>query len=227
MEQILVGCEGCLNYMDDIIIYGETKEQLNDRVDKVMCALKNYNVMLNQDKCVFGVKELEFLGHKLSGEGIKPTFNKIRAIQNFRQPELAEEVRSFLGLVNFVGKFIPNLATLTEPLRVLTKKDAPFVWNSEQQAAFVNLKEQLASERVLGYYNVNDRTQVYADASPVALGAVLIQFSGTEPRVISYASKSLSDTEKRYSNILPNGKRSTGISLVGRTFPFLFVWANF
>lgn len=103
-----------------------------------------------------------------------------------------------MGLVNFVGKFIPDLATLTENLRILTKKNTNFVWGDEQQLAFVQLKEALSSDAALGYYAIENKTQVYADASPVGLGAVLIQFKQNEPRVISYASKSLSETEKRY-----------------------------
>ncbi|XP_055858008.1 uncharacterized protein K02A2.6-like [Episyrphus balteatus] len=199
MEQILVGCKGCLNYMDDIIIYGETIEHLNKRVAKVLETLKSHNVMLNRAKCIFGVTELEFLGHKLSACGIAPTQSKVEAVKNFRCPSSVAEVRSFLGLVNFVGKFIPNLANLTEPLRTLTRQNATFKWQKEQQIRFERLKESLTSDVVLGYYDVQKRTQVYADASPVALGAVLIQISDSdEPRVITYASKSLTDTEKRY-----------------------------
>lgn len=160
--------------------------------------LKEYNVQLNEDKCIYEATELTFLGHVLSADGIAATPSKVQSIQNFRQPSNAEETRSFLGLVNFVGKFIPDLATITDPLRRLTKKDEPFEWQSEHQNAFDKIKQCLSDERTLGYYNVNDRTQLYADASPVGLGAVLIQFNDSEPRVISYASKSLSDTEKRY-----------------------------
>lgn len=198
MEQILAGCEACLNYIDDIIIYGETREQLKDRTQKVLNRLKEYNVKLNEEKCIYEATELTFLGHKLSANGITALPNKVDDIRNFRQPSNAEETRSFLGLVNFVGKFIPDLATITEPLRRLTKKDEAFFWQTEQQNAFDKIKENLSSEQALGYYNVHDRTQLYADASPVGLGAVLIQFNNGEPRVISYASKSLSDTEKRY-----------------------------
>lgn len=198
MEMILAGCEGCLNYMDDIIIYGESREQLKIRVNKVLKRLIDYDVLLNDSKCIFEATELDFLGHTLSENGITPTHNKIEAVQKFRPPSNAEETRSFLGLINFVGKFIPDLATLTEPLRRITKKDEPFIWQSEQQEAFLQLKSSLTNDAALGYYNVNDRTQVYADASPVGLGAVLVQFNDNVPRVISYASKSLSDTEKRY-----------------------------
>lgn len=198
MEQVLVGCDGCLNYIDDIIIYGETREQLKERTEKVLKRLSEYHVELNTDKCIYEVNELTFLGHKLSANGIAAMPDKVEAIRNFRQPTSAEETRSFLGLVNFVGKFIPDLATITESLRRLTKKDEPFVWQPEQQLAFDKIKESLSSEQALGYYNVNDQTQLYADASPVGLGAVLIQFNEKGPRVISYASKSLSETEKRY-----------------------------
>lgn len=198
MEQILAGCEGCLNYIDDITLYGETLKQINLRVAKVLSALNDYNVVLNKDKCIFGVSELEFLGHKLSANGIKPIHSKLDAIKLFRQPSTAEEVRSFLGLVNFTGKFIPNLATITDPLRQLTKKNATFSWGKVQQNAFEKLRDSLSSDITLGNYNVKDRTQVYADASPVGLGAFLIQLQADGPRIISYASKSLSDTEKRY-----------------------------
>lgn len=198
MEQVLAGLDGCLNYIDDIIIYGETREQLKERTQQVLNRLKEYNVKLNDEKCIYEATQLTFLGHVLSANGITATPSKVEAVQNFRQPLNAEETRSFLGLVNFVGKFIPDLATITDPLRRLTKKDEPFVWQSEHQNAFDKIKHCLSNEQTLGYYNVNDRTQLYADASPVGLGAVLIQFNDAGPRVISYASKSLSDTEKRY-----------------------------
>lgn len=198
MEQILAGCDGCFNYLDDIIIYGETEQQLNERVAKVLQTLKRHNVLLNEKKCVYGVRELVFLGHKLSADGIQPTQSKIESIKNFRRPTNIDETRGFLGLINFVGKFIPDLATISEPLRILTKKDAAFEWETQQQNAFDKLKESLQSDAVLGYYDVNDHTQLYADASPVALGAVLVQLNNKRPRIISYASKSLSETEKRY-----------------------------
>lgn len=198
MEMILSGCDNCLNYIDDIIIYGEDDEQLKAHVAKVLDRLKEYNVSLNVDKCIFHAKQVEFLGHNLSADGITPTTSKVESIKTFRQPKSADEVRSFLGLVNYVGKFIPNLATVTEPLRRLAKKETPFEWNAEQQEAFTKLKNSLCSQLTLGFYNVKDKTQLYADASPVGLGAVLIQFSAGQPRIISYASKSLSETEMRY-----------------------------
>ena len=138
------------------------------------------------------------MGHKFSANGVSLRNDKVAAIKNLRQPNRVEELRSFLGLLNFVGKFIPDLATATDPLRKLTKKGVPIVWDEEKEAAFYKLKAYLQEGFTLGYFNKNDRTQVYADASPVGLGAVLVQFDQHGPRIICYASKSLSGAEKRY-----------------------------
>lgn len=151
MEQVINGCEGCLNFMDDIIIFGESEEQHDKRLENTLKRLKSYYVTLNEDKCVYGVKEIVFLGHKLSEKGMRPTDDKLIAIKQFREPKTAEETRSFLGLVNYMGKFIPNLATVTEPLRQLTKKDAGFIWEFEQRKAFNALKNCLSKESTLGY----------------------------------------------------------------------------
>lgn len=165
-------------------------------MEKVLQRFNDRNVVLNQPK------ELEFLGHKLSVNGITPTDDKVAAVKNFREPKNAEETRSSLGLVNFVGKFIPDLATITEPLRMQTKckMGAHFKWNNEQQQAFDKIKNHLANGHVLGYFDNKDKTQLIADTSPVGLGAVLIQYDKNDnSRVISFASKSLSDVEKRYA----------------------------
>lgn len=126
--------------------------------------------------------------------------SKIAAVQQFREPTNAEEVRSFLGLVNYVGKFIPNLATASELLRRLTKKESSFEWGCEQRTAFDYLKGKLADDLTLGYYDIKNRTQVVADASPFGLGAVLIQFQEDTPRIISYASRSLTSQEMNYAH---------------------------
>lgn len=199
MEQILNGCEGVMIYIDDVVVHAPTKELHDARLKRIMDRFRQFKVVLNRDKCKFGVTEVNFIGHRLSASGIKPTFDKIEAVKSFREPKSMEETRSFLGLVNYVGKFIPNLATASEPLRQLTKKDANFEWGPKQQEAFEYLKQNLTNEIALGYYNVKSRTQVIADASPVGLGAVLIQFQEIEPRVIAYASRSLTAPEINYA----------------------------
>lgn len=200
LEQVLSGCQGCLNFIDDIIVFGRTEEEHDGRLKMVLKRLAEYSIALNEEKCVYRVRNITFLGHRLSEKGIEPVEDKVLAIKMFRQPTSPEEMRSFLGLVNFVAKFIPLVATHTEPLRRLTKTGVPFEWKQEQIDAFNNLKSCMSNPMILGYYNVNHRTQIIADASPVGLGSVLVQYDENDtPRIISFAHKSLTDTERRYA----------------------------
>ncbi|XP_055306964.1 uncharacterized protein K02A2.6-like [Sitodiplosis mosellana] len=199
MEQILSGCEGVLIYIDDIVVFASTKELHDLRLRKVFDRIRQFGITLNKTKCKFGVTTVEFYGHILSESGIKPKEDKVKAVKEFRPPKNAEEVRSFIGLVNYVGKFIPNLATISEPLRRLTKKGVRFVWGREQQLAFHAFKDRLADTVTLGYYNIKCRTQLVADASPVGLGAVLTQIQKGENRIIAYASRSLTEPELNYA----------------------------
>jgi hypothetical protein len=145
------------------------------------------------------MERIEFMGHILSEHGIGVSESKVQAIKEARKPQTVTEVKSFKGLVNFTGRFIPNLATIAEPLNLLMRKNQPFSWGPEQDAAFEKLKPCLANNTNLAYFDVNAETQVIADASPVGLGAVLIQKQGEFHRIICYASRSLSDIERRYS----------------------------
>ena len=109
----------------------------------------------------------------------------MEAVAEAREPQNATELRSFLGLVNYCAKFIQNFATLAEPLRKLTRKDVPFHFGFEQKQAFTALKRCLASADTLGYYDPDAPTKVLADASPVFLGAVLIQMHSDGPRIMA------------------------------------------
>lgn len=154
---------------------------------------------LNWEKCAFGVSELDFLGHHISEAGISPSQTKVNAVSSFRPPTCESEVRSFLGLANYLNKFIPDLATVAEPLRNLTKKETKFEWSAAHETAFQTIKTRIASATTLGFFVPTDKTMVVADASPSGLGAVLLQESTNgNCRVISFASKSLTDTERRY-----------------------------
>ena len=140
------------------------------------------------------------MGYLLSNQGIGPTESRVEAVVDAREPQNAEEVRSFLGLVNFSARFIPNLASIAEPLHRLTRKQTPFVWGAEQQGAFDALKDSLANAETLAYFDSNaEETKLITDASPVGLGAVLTQVQEGCERVVAYASRSLTDVERRYS----------------------------
>lgn len=137
MGQLLAGCDNCVHYIDDIIVFGRTEEEHDRCVEKVLTVLKSRNVLLNLKKCLFKVTELDFLGHHISDKGIRPADDKVRAIRAFRSPRNVEELRSFLGLVTYVGRFLPGLGTISAPLRKLTQRDVSFSWENQHEQAFL------------------------------------------------------------------------------------------
>lgn len=199
MQQVLSGCDGVVNISDDIVVHGKTQEEHDNRLEQAMERLKQRGLTVNPDKCEFDMDKMTFMGHVISKEGISPSHDKVSAIKNAREPKTASEVRSFLGLVNFCARFLPDLATAGEPLRRCIRSQETFVWGRDQAQAFSNLKKMMSNAKTLAIFYKNAKTTIVADASPVGLGAVLLQDQGGESKVISYASRSLSDVERRYS----------------------------
>ncbi|PFX17850.1 Transposon Ty3-G Gag-Pol polyprotein [Stylophora pistillata] len=177
IQQVLAGCEGAYNIYDDIIIHGRTVEEHDSRLQKTIECISDKGLTLNPDKCVFRMLPLTFMGYLLLRKGIGPTESRVDAVVRAKEPTNAEEVRSFLGLVNFSARFIPNLVSMSERFRELTRKDVPFKWGTEQGATFEILK----------------------NASPVGLGAVLTQVQEGQERVIAYASRAFTGVESRHS----------------------------
>ncbi|XP_072936215.1 uncharacterized protein [Epargyreus clarus] len=192
VEKMLTGLDGVINFIDDILVYGEDENQHDKRLSKVLDVLKENNVLLNESKCKYKVQKISFLGHELTRDGVKPLKKYMTSIAEFRTPKTVEELQSFLGLVNYINKWLPNLSTMTESLKKLLrnksgkKANIEDLWEDEQYRAFENLKQALSNMPTLGYYDVNDETQVIADASPVGLGAVLIQNDSRGSRIIAY-----------------------------------------
>ena len=150
IQQFLEGCDGVRNIHDDIIVHGQTSEEHDKLLEEAMERIQNRGLTLNQEKCKFLMSELEFMGHLLSARGIEPSQAKGEAVSEARRPESAVEVRSFLGLVNFCARFIPDLATVSEPLRRLIRKDVHFLWGEEQEVAFNEKEEEVGQNRNLG-----------------------------------------------------------------------------
>ncbi|CAC5425334.1 unnamed protein product [Mytilus coruscus] len=199
IHQALGGLPGVNSIYDDIIVHGKSEEEHNRNLEQLLCRLLEKGLTLNIDKCQFNMERIEFMGHILSEHGIGVSDSQLQAIKEARKPQTVTEVKSFMGLVNFTGRFIPNLATIAEPLNRLMKKNKPFNWGPEQDDAFEKLKQCLANNTNLAYFDINADTQVIADASPVGLGAVLVQKQGDSHKIICYASRSLSEIERRYS----------------------------
>lgn len=210
MERVLRGCEGVVVYIDDILVYAETSELLSLRTDQVLKALKANNLTLNKSKCEFNKKTVRFLGHNLSRDGFDIDESKVEALGKFRQPRTASELRSFLGLATYMSSFIPHFADITAHLWKSAQAHDRFVWGQDQREAFTKVKDAIKTCTVTqGFFDRNARIELYTDASPVALGAVLTQVDqGGARRIISFASKSLSEVERRYPQ---NQREALGI----------------
>jgi hypothetical protein len=164
------------------------------------------NLTLNKLKCEFNKTSVEYFGYVFSSQGISPDPRKVETIRNAQPQSNPNEVRCFLGFVNFCARFIPNLATLAKPLRDLTKQNAKWKWTSTEQHAMDSIKSVLTSETTMAYYNPSHKIEVLVDASPVGFGVILVQYPTTRdhsasPRIVSYASRVLTPVETRYSQI--------------------------
>ena len=135
---------------------------------------------------------------------------KVRAVVEASQPQSPIEVRSFLGLVGFSARLKPDFSTTADPLRKTARQGESFIWGEEQEKSFQELKRQIVSAPVLAYFDKEAHTQIIAEASPVGLGAVLIQEKNGECRAVCYASRTLSNVERRYSR---TRERGIGLSL--------------
>ena len=195
LRTALEGLEGVRNISDDIIVYGNTQEDHDKRLEATLKRLQEKRLTLNKSKCEFNQRQLEFFGYVFGEEGLSADPKKCETIKNTQPPTNVSEIRSFLAMTNYVSRFIPNYSTTTEPLRQLTKKNVKWHWDKEQQTSFDKLKAELSSKTVMSYFDPNKETQVIVDASPVGVAGIMLQ----EGKVICYASKSLTDVEKRYS----------------------------
>ena len=201
MSRILSGLEGVVCLMDDVLVFGSTQEQHKQRLNEVLHRVKEAGVTLNPNKCEFAKSELKFLGHLIDQEGIRADPEKTTAITEFATPTTVPQLRRFMGMVNQLGKFSPRLADLTQPLRQLLSKKSAWAWGPAQSKAFSDIKEELTKPTILALYDAQAPTKVCADASSYGLGAVIMQEISSIWRPIAYASRSMTETEKRYAQI--------------------------
>lgn len=222
MDNILVGIqnERCLVYMDDIIIYSTTLEEHINRLKEIFTRLSQANLKIQPDKCEFLRKEVAYLGHIITKDGVKPNPEKISAVQNFPVPKNPKDIKSFLGLAGYYRRFIPNFAKIVKPLTSLLHKDTEFNFNEQCHEAFNKLKEALTSYPILQYPDFEQEFILTTDASNFAVGSVLSQMKNGKDLPIAYSSRTLSQTESKYSTIQ---KELLSILVATKTFrPYLY-----
>jgi transposase InsO family protein len=202
MENILQGLPHVCIYIDDILVTGSTTDEHLHNLEEVLTRLENANARLKRKKCEFMLPSVEYLGHRISAKGLQPTDAKVQAIRNAPSPRNVSQLKSFLGLLNYYCKFLPNLSSTLAPLYKLLHKNTAWCWTTEQQQAFQHAKDSLTSDCLLVHYDPTKELILACDASPYGVGAVLShKTKDGQEKPIAFASRSLAPAEKKYSQL--------------------------
>lgn len=179
--------------------YGKSKEEHDKNLHAMLQLSRERGVKLNPEKSTICATEVNYFGHRITKDGIKPDPAKIAAVRDMEPPKDKGELETILGMVNYLPKFAPMLSDINAPMRHLLKESSEFLWDAQHDEAFKKMKELITREPgpVLAYYDPSKELRLQVDASKYGLGAVLLQ----EGKPVGYASKSLSDSEVNYAQI--------------------------
>ena len=182
--------------INDILVWETNEEEHNKRLKVVLQQCKEIDPRLNRENCQFGMPQFTYLGHTINAQGISPDRERVKAICEMPPSQDKKGVKRLLGL-NYMAKFIPDLSTLTQPIREILKKNMQFIWEWEQQEALNRVTERLSVAPVLAFYDARKTSTISCDASQTGLGAVLLQ----DHKPVAYASRSMSVPKTRYAQI--------------------------
>lgn len=202
METLLQGIDGVSIYIDDILVTGKTTEEHLEHLAEVLKRLENAGMRLKKSKCVYLLPSVEYLGHDITRDGLRTADSKVEAI--VRAPALKNITKlcSFLGLVNYYGKFLQNLATTLSPLYSLLQENKRWSWGRSQAEAFDAVKKLLLSSRVLVHFDDSLPLVLSCNASPYGIGAVLSHIMPNgDKHPVSFVSRTLTETEKKYAQL--------------------------
>lgn len=216
MDTILQGIPRVICYIDDIMITGATEEEHLKNLEEVLCRLRSHGFRLKLSKCQFLRDSVDYLGLVVDEQGVHTSSEKTKAVLNAPQPRNVKALRSFLGMMNYYRKFIPNLASTLKPLTILLKKNCRWFWKAEQAKAFREAKQLLTVSPVLIHYDATLPVRLATDASAHGIGAVISHvLPEGEEKPIAYASRTLTSTESKYAQI---DKEALGIVFGVRKF---------
>ena len=194
----LLGKE-CFVYIDDIVVYGSSLEEHNERLKNVFQKLKEANLKIQIDKSEFLKEEVQYLGYLITNKGLLPNIEKVKAINNLQRPKNPKEIKSFIGMIGYYRKFIKNFSIIASPLYKLLKKNAAFIWKEEHSQSFDELKRLLTEFTLLQYPKFEKQFTITTDASNLGLGAVLSQECSGKDLPIHFISRTLNKAEVNYT----------------------------
>ncbi|XP_055632607.1 uncharacterized protein K02A2.6-like [Toxorhynchites rutilus septentrionalis] len=199
VDTMIADIPGVRSFLDDVIIFGPTWEAHKASLNKLLQRLEEYGLHVKLEKCRFFQTEIGYLGHIVDRNGIRPDPEKLQAIASIPAPTNVSELRSYLGAINFYGRFVRNMHELRHPLDKLLKKDTKWKWDSDCQKSFLRFKQVLQSDMLLTHYDPKLPIIVAADASSTGIGAVIFhEFPNGYLKAIQHASKSLTPVEQGY-----------------------------
>lgn len=197
MLRLFGNIQGLIIYIDDFLIYASSETEHNKILNEVFKRARNVGVKFNRAKSKIGLREVKFIGHVFNEHGVKADDEKIEAIVKLPAPKSVAELQRFLGMVNYLGPFIENLADRNKHLRVLLKRNVLWHWEAAQEKEFQDIKREITKAPVLSYFDKSKDLVLSVDASKFALGAALLSVG----RPIAYASASLTDSQMNYAQI--------------------------
>ena len=197
MSRMVEDIEGAEVIVDDILVWGRTLKEHDQRLQKVLNRTREYNLKLSSEKCEFRKQEITYVGHVLSSDGLKADPEKIRAVTQMKPPNNRKELRKFMGFIQYLAKFLPNLSQESAPLRQLLSNEVSWHWNGDKQQSFQKLKEMVTNTPVLTYFDSEKPVLLTVDSSSTGLGAAVIQ----NGKPVAYGSRALTTTQQKYSQL--------------------------
>ena len=197
LDVIFLSIPGVTGIADDMIIYGRNDQEHDEHLVNFLEVCRKNTLTLNPDKMQFRLPQVSFFRNQWSARGLSPDPKKIAAVKHMELPQDMEMMRSFLGLVNYLNRFSPHLAELSEPLRQICEKNMEFELTESVRVAFSRTKEEISRNITLPYFNPNSSTTLQTNASKKGLGAVLLQNS----KPVMFTSRALTRSERNYQNL--------------------------